>query len=143
VRKTKENESTFNGKPCRKCGAMERYVDYKRCVNCHRRRARRYPPASVEKRKSYNLKTTYGISLESAKWIANEQNWQCPICEVTLNPDDAKKLFNVDHHHGTGQIRGILCNKCNAGLGYFRDNPRLLRRAAAYLEESGWDDSDE
>lgn len=139
MKKREENEATFNGRPCIKCGGTKRYVGYKRCVNCHRLRARNYPPPSAEKRKSYNLKTTYGISLESAKWIADEQEWKCAICGIALKLDNARKFFNIDHHHGTGQIRGILCNKCNAGLGYFRDNPRLLRKAATYLDEGGCD----
>lgn len=40
----------------------------------------------------------------------------------------------VDHCHKSKQIRGLVCHRCNVGLGYFRDDPELLRAAAAYLE---------
>lgn len=55
---------------------------------------------------------------------------QCVIC------GDEGPLV-VDHCHETGQIRGMLCNHCNRGLGHFRDDPTLLEFAAEYLRELG------
>ena len=54
---------------------------------------------------------------------------QCVIC------GDSGALV-VDHDHVTGQIRGMLCNHCNRGLGHFRDDPMLLEFAAQYLYAS-------
>ena len=51
---------------------------------------------------------------------------ECVICGVS------DKLV-VDHDHSTGQIRGMLCNHCNRGLGHFRDDPQLLEFARMYL----------
>lgn len=55
---------------------------------------------------------------------------QCVIC-------GAEETLVVDHCHETGQIRGMLCNHCNRGLGHFRDDPLLLEFAAEYLRELG------
>ena len=54
---------------------------------------------------------------------------QCVICGV-------KEKLVVDHDHATGQIRGMLCNHCNRGLGHFKDDPMLLEFAAQYLYAS-------
>jgi hypothetical protein len=63
-----------------------------------------------------------------ALMLLDLQRWACAICEVPFT----SKPF-VDHDHGTGQRRDLLCLHCNAGLGHFRDDPGRLGRAAIYL----------
>jgi len=65
-----------------------------------------------------------------------EQNVECQICNVKLNKNRyVGDMAVVDHCHATGKIRGLLCNSCNRGLGYFRDNPKFLSNAISYLTE--------
>ena len=54
---------------------------------------------------------------------------ECIIC------GDSETNLVVDHDHKTGQIRGMLCNHCNRGIGHFRDDPLLLKFAAKYLKQ--------
>ena len=62
---------------------------------------------------------------------------ECVIC-------GSNEPLVVDHDHTTGQVRGMLCNHCNRGLGHFRDSPMLLEFAAQYLYASAdapeWDE---
>jgi hypothetical protein len=57
------------------------------------------------------------------------QRGVCKIC----GKKHPKKALCVDHRHSTGWIRGLLCNKCNFGLGSFDDNPLRMLRAAGYI----------
>jgi len=57
------------------------------------------------------------------------QNGRCAICG---RPPKNRRL-NVDHDHRTGEVRGLLCHRCNRGLVWFGDDPGFLRWAAEYL----------
>jgi hypothetical protein len=59
-------------------------------------------------------------------------NGGCAICGAT-NGREGQRLY-IDHDHKTGDVRALLCNDCNSGLGRFKDDPRLLKIAIAYLE---------
>jgi hypothetical protein len=41
--------------------------------------------------------------------------------------------WHIDHDHVTGQVRGLLCNNCNRGIGYFGDDPQVMTAAARYV----------
>ena len=76
------------------------------------------------------LKYRYGMTVADYDALLTKQNGVCFICE-TNEPD---QTLAVDHYHPTGVVRGLLCRDCNLGLGNYKDDPRLTRRATAYLE---------
>jgi hypothetical protein len=69
---------------------------------------------------------------ERAKSIINSNKGLCDICRSDI-PGFGRKNLSVDHDHSTGLVRGMLCQKCNIGLGNFNDSPELLKRAIKYL----------
>lgn len=79
-----------------------------------------------------NLKRYYGLTLESYNQMFNEQHGCCKICGI--HQRFFERRFDVDHCHTTKKIRGLLCIKCNRGLGLFQDSKEILKKALDYLE---------
>lgn len=78
--------------------------------------------------------TRYGITNEQYQTMLESQNGTCKICKQ--HETMRGRGLAVDHCHATGKVRGLLCGKCNQGLGSFRDNPELLGAAIQYIESS-------
>lgn len=76
----------------------------------------------------------YGITLEEYNKIFEKQNGCCAICRQ--HQSELKKKLAIDRNHNTGEVRGLLCDNCNHGLGMFHtDNGiDLLKKAIKYLE---------
>lgn len=79
----------------------------------------------------YNLMNNYGLSLDEYNKMLDSQGGACAICGIKHNTD-GKSLY-VDHDHGTGRIRGLLCRKCNTGLGLLGDGIEGIERVMKYL----------
>lgn len=77
--------------------------------------------------KKYHLKSKYGLSYEEYLNLKHKQDNLCLICKIS-------EAVVVDHCHTTNEIRGMLCQPCNQGIGHLKDNPIFCRNAAEYLE---------
>lgn len=99
----------------------------------HRKNNKKWRDENPDKVKNHALKKSYGLSLAEYNKLLVKQKGMCAICKI-----EASKTFKglfVDHCHGTLKIRGLLCRRCNTGLGLLGDNLRSLKRAVAYLEK--------
>lgn len=84
------------------------------------------------------FKHKYGITPDEADAMRMAVGNRCELCQVhhdELKPAKYKRRLHVDHCHDTGKIRGILCFTCNMMLGFAKNSPDRLRKAALYLEE--------
>lgn len=83
------------------------------------------------KREAYcrYIRYEYDLACEEYERMLAEQDGKCAICRVS---QEGKKL-SIDHNHQTGQIRGLLCQKCNIGIGHFDDDITRLLHAVHYL----------
>lgn len=86
------------------------------------------------------LKNLYGITVDIYYQMLENQGGGCAICKTKVPSQRARKYakyeaFFVDHCHSTGRVRGLLCNRCNRGLGYFDDELQRLIAASNYLKE--------
>jgi hypothetical protein len=82
------------------------------------------------------MERLYGITALEYNTLFQKQEGVCAICGTstpTLNHNETRPNLYVDHCHTSGAVRGLLCGKCNSGLGQFNDNPELLQAAITYL----------
>lgn|SRR5208282_745974 len=79
-----------------------------------------------------NLQRKFGISAAEYGRLLAAQGGVCAICTGPVGRRTASRLM-VDHNHKTNKVRGLLCQRCNMGIGQFRDDPNLMARAVEYL----------
>ncbi len=73
----------------------------------------------------------YKLTPDQYDSILKDQGSVCAICKSTTS---SKKRMHVDHDHATGQIRGILCTRCNFAIGCLKDEPLLIEAALKYVQ---------
>jgi hypothetical protein len=102
-------------------------------LNAYRREHNATPQRKRAMRDRY-YRRTFGLSADQVDEMIESQGGGCAICG--RRPKRLASL-HVDHCHEEGTVRGILCLGCNQGLGQFQHDPKLLRRAAAYMRAGG------
>jgi len=80
------------------------------------------------------LRDHYGLTLAERDALSAAQGHRCALCGIS-ETDAVKGRLVVDHAHGSGRIRGLLCSKCNTGLGMLHDDADILTVAVEYLRE--------
>ena len=130
-------------KPCSKCKEVKllsefnknknlKYGVQSQCRDC----TKQWRP-TPEKREQYNKRTrewnrkkSSGFTPEDFDNKLKEQDYKCAICGTE---DPGATNWHADHDHKTGQKRGVLCHKCNTGLGLLKDDINVLCSAIEYL----------
>ena len=151
-----QGSKTYNGNSCKKCNTTEKYVSSYGCVKCNIK-TNSHKLYNDELMKSYRTKEKtnrrlsvwrnknkdkvaeqyqrrrllkYNISQKDFDVLLEEQDYKCAICTKELS-----EKFTVDHSHKTGKVRGLLCYKCNNGIGLLCDSTDILNKAIEYLNE--------
>ncbi len=117
------------------CKSRDGYASF--CKQCDRDRPLRKPNKAVarvsQRRGHYRRK--YDMDIEDYDKLFETQDGCCAICG-TIHPSRKKDVthFSVDHDHSTGEVRGLLCDQYNLGLGHFQDTSEFLQKAINYLQ---------
>jgi hypothetical protein len=129
-------------KKCSKCGETkpieEFHMNKQRnspqsyCKSCAKEEGKRYYKYNAIKDWERKLRKKYGITAEEYYKLEETQQYSCKVCGI--HKDSLGKRLCVDHCHDTGLIRGLLCDKCNTGIGKLGDSIEGLQRALKYLE---------
>ena len=84
-------------------------------------------------RRDYDWQYRYGISPDQYWDLFQSQKGKCKICGYEPEGDE---YLHIDHDKETGEIRGLLCSKCNKGIGLFYEKTKNLENAIKYLKEN-------
>ena len=123
----KENKRRYNLRKRGKWTGEEKHAANARSREWYQRNIAPFPEKKREFRYQKHIKEKYGLTGDSYRLLLSAQGGGCAICRRN------EGKLTVDHCHDTGKVRGILCQRCNTGLGHFRDSPELLREACNYL----------
>lgn len=135
-----ENDTTVYLRRCTKCGLEKNLNDfYLTPTGTYRRSCKSCTMASNDARNSkdaglvrrtYHLKSLYGLEVAQYDAMFLAQAGRCAIC----NRPPGKTRLSVDHDHATGLIRGLLCNHCNLRIVGRHTDAEKLMNAARYLQ---------
>lgn len=122
----------YTGVACKQGHFSERWTSNKTCVACERarltKRAQEMNPAFKKmKSREKNLKDRYGITTADYLRMVEEQGNRCACCS------NLTKTLVVDHNHDNDTVRALLCNNCNAMIGFANDTVQLLQLGVDYL----------
>lgn len=101
------------------------------CRTCRSQHTKNWQKNNPVKYKAKQKQFKYGITPEREAALYVEQAGVCAICG-TRPPGP----LVIDHDHKSGIIRGLLCRRCNAGLGLLGDNLTALSHALKYLKQA-------
>ncbi len=83
-----------------------------------------------------HLEYKYNMTHEDYEAMLEQQDHKCAVCGISEVHAENSRLC-VDHDHNTGQVRGLLCKKCNQAIGLLQDNPDFCESAGRYLRLHG------
>ena len=127
------SQSTRTCHVCKETKSLEEFTPRMWCCRlCRNKRDREKGVHQLRRdySRDYYLRKNYKISADQYDKMVIDRNGLCDICS---SPCPRHNKLSVDHNHNTGKIRGLLCHKCNNGIGLFNDNEELLRKAAEYV----------
>jgi hypothetical protein len=83
-----------------------------------------------------HLEYKYGMTHDDYERMLVEQDHKCAVCGIDAKHSENSRLC-VDHDHDTGEVRGLLCKKCNQAIGLLQDNADFCDAAGRYLRLHG------
>ena len=118
------NEKPIDSFPLKTNDSILRASHCRQCRNESRARHSRTNPNEM-----------YGLTADRYQQLLKQQNGKCAICNGQANSSRIKHTeLCIDHCHETGVVRGLLCSRCNLGIGNFGDNIELMLAAVEYLK---------
>lgn len=123
-----KNNKDGRQRRCKPCNIESASAGFYKDQDKRRRYQNEWDAANRHRNRITLIVRKYGVTRDEAEELEKVTN--CQICGDSF---ETKKQRHVDHCHTTGKVRGVLCSRCNTGLGLFKDSPDRLRKAIEYL----------
>jgi len=81
----------------------------------------------------------FGLTIEELRALVSQNH--CDVCGRTKEEVGGDRDFHVEHHHGSGKVRGYACHYCNIAIGMLLDDPERARKVELYLNKHNYDES--
>ena len=121
---------------CSKCYEWKAPPEFNKSKNQRSGLSYACRPCMREDTRKYNLPAKYGISAAKFAEMLLAQGGKCACCGIHFEFDGAKnKRPCVDHNHATGEVRSLLCGRCNLAAGNVLDSSARAMQLARYLEQ--------
>jgi hypothetical protein len=126
MRKRRANDIEFREKQNASCRKYRRKPENRKKINAC---ALIYYYKNKEEIRIRRKTYLYKIHREELIQLNKAQEGKCAVCgQLPIGGE-----LVVDHDHKTNKVRGLLCHKCNRGLGFFDDSIIKLGEAIMYL----------
>ena len=103
------------------------------CKKCQSNRSSARQRGNHELHRARHLKRAYGWTPERYDAELAKQHGLCAMCGKPPDDTDLQKILMVDHNHETGEVRGLIHGRCNAIIGYAKEDTALLLSAIDYV----------
>jgi len=123
----------FTKKICNICHKLLSTAEFARNQNAVNNRPVRRPSCKECRKQLEGKDATPKEKLEWSKNKPQNEPFECPICGKRTIAGITSKVV-LDHNHRTGEVRGWICDSCNTGIGRFKDDVELLKRAIKFIE---------
>ena len=121
---------------CSKCQEWKLPMEFNK--NRHQKSGLNYccKPCGIVEVRKHNLPKKYGITTAQFAEKLLEQGGKCACCLAQFEFDGSKNNRPcVDHNHGTKEVRGLLCGRCNLAAGNVLDSSIKAEQLANYLKK--------
>ena len=129
IRKTGDG---FSKKVCNICHKLLSTKKFAKNQNAKDNRSVRRPSCGTCRKELEGVNLSPQVRKEWSQKKPHNMPFECPICFKRTIAGVTCKIV-LDHNHKTGEPRGWICDSCNTGIGRFKDDVEILKRAMGFL----------
>lgn len=129
----KKTGDGFHKKICNICHKLLDTTKFARNQNGKNNRPVRRPSCSDCRKQLEGINIPHKTKIDWLEKKPQGKPFECPICKKRTIAGVTSKVV-LDHNHRNGEVRGWICDSCNTGIGRFKDNVNLIKRAIGFLK---------